>query len=85
MLIILCSIRVLPTICSGGCWSTGGKTAFTRKNNVTKLVFFECGDDINIAIAREKQIKGGSRKKKLELIQRRNPEWKDLLEEYFGR
>lgn len=61
-----------------------GKTAFTKKYNVTKLVFFEFGDDINIAIAREKQIKGGSRKKKLELIQSRNPEWKDLFEEYFG-
>ena len=61
-----------------------GKTAFIKKYNVTKLVFFECGDDINIAIAREKQIKGGSRKKKLELINSTNPEWKDLFEEYFG-
>ena len=61
-----------------------GKTAFTKKYNVTKLVFFECGDDINIAIAREKQIKGGSRKRKLDLISNTNPEWKDLFEEHFG-
>ena len=61
-----------------------GKTAFTKKYNVTKLVFLECGDDINIAIAREKQIKGGSRKKKLDLINSVNPEWKDLFEEHFG-
>jgi putative endonuclease len=61
-----------------------GKTGFTKKYNITKLVFFECGDDINTAITREKQIKGGSRKKKIELINRMNPEWKDLFEEYFG-
>ena len=61
-----------------------GKTTFTKKYNVTKLVYFECCDDINIAIAREKQIKGGSRKKKLDLINSLNPEWKDLFEEHFG-
>jgi putative endonuclease len=61
-----------------------GKTTFTKKYNVTKLVFFECGDDINIAIVREKQIKAGSRKKKIDLINSVNPEWKDLFEEYFG-
>jgi putative endonuclease len=61
-----------------------GKTLFTRKYNITKLVFFECGDDINTAIAREKQIKGGSRKKKIDLINSMNPEWKDLFEEYLG-
>jgi putative endonuclease len=61
-----------------------GNTAFTKKYNVTKLVYVESGDDINVAIAREKQIKGGSRKKKLELINSMNPEWKDLYQEYFG-
>lgn len=61
-----------------------GKSGFTKKYNVTKLVFFECGDDVNVAIAREKQIKGGSRKKKMDLINSINPEWKDLFEEYFG-
>lgn len=61
-----------------------GKSGFTKKYNVTKLVFYESGDDVNVAIAREKQIKGGSRKKKIDLINSINPEWKDLFEEYFG-
>jgi len=56
---------------------------FTKKYNVTKLVYFEYGDDINIAIAREKQIKAGSRQKKIDLINSINPEWKDLFDEYF--
>jgi putative endonuclease len=62
---------------------SGKMEGFTKKYNVTKLVFFECGDNINIAIAREKQIKGGSRQKKLDLINGMNPEWKDLFEEFF--
>jgi putative endonuclease len=56
---------------------------FTKKYNVHKLVYFECGDDVKIAIFREKQIKAGSRKKKLELVNNFNPEWKDLFEEFF--
>jgi putative endonuclease len=62
----------------------GGGSAFTKKYNVTKLVYVESGDDINSAIAREKQIKAGSRKKKVALIESMNPEWNDLYEEYFG-
>ena len=62
--------------------STG--SAFTKKYNVNKLVFYESGDDINIAIAREKQIKAGSRKKKIDLINSMNPEWKDLYDEFFA-
>ena len=45
-----------------------GKDNFTKKYNITKLVYFECGNDINIAIAQEKLIKGGSRRKKIDLI-----------------
>jgi putative endonuclease len=45
------------------------------------LVFYEAGDDIKVIIAREKQIKGGSRKKKIDLINGLNPEWRDLYEE----
>ena len=62
---------------------SGKGSAFTRKYNVTKLVFLECGNDVNIAILREKQIKAGSRKKKIDLINSINPEWKDLFEEYY--
>jgi putative endonuclease len=61
---------------------TGSK--FTSKYNVNKLVYFECGNDVNMAIFREKQIKAGSRKKKIDLINEMNPEWKDLSDEYFG-
>ena len=60
-----------------------GKSGFTRKYNVTRLVFFECAPDASAAITREKQIKGGSRQKKIDLIQSMNPEWKDLFDEYF--
>jgi putative endonuclease len=54
---------------------------FTKRYNVNKLVFYETGDDIQIAIMREKQIKGGSRQKKIDLINGVNPEWKDLYDE----
>lgn len=45
------------------------------------LVFYELHDTMKSAIIREKQIKGGSRKRKLELIEERNQEWIDLYEE----
>ncbi len=51
---------------------------FTFKYNCDKLVYFEVFNDINQAITREKQIKGGSRKQKEDLINSNNPEWKDL-------
>lgn len=60
---------------------SGKGSEFTQKYNLTKLIYFESGDDINVAIAREKQIKAGSRKKKFALIESNNPEWKDLFEE----
>jgi putative endonuclease len=62
---------------------SGKGGAFTKKYNLTKLVYFETGDDVNTAILREKQIKAGSRKKKIELVNSINPDWKDLFEEYF--
>jgi putative endonuclease len=54
---------------------------FTKKYNVNKLVYYEVTSDIDSAILREKQIKGGSRKKKIDLINGMNPEWKDLYDE----
>jgi putative endonuclease len=54
---------------------------FTKKYNVHKLVYFEIGNDANAAIAREKQIKGGSRQKKIDLVNSLNPKWKDLYDE----
>ncbi|MDO8966034.1 GIY-YIG nuclease family protein [Algoriphagus sp.] len=55
--------------------------SFSAKYNVTKLVYFESFHSIEEAISREKQIKGGSRKKKEDLINSINPDWKDLWEE----
>ena len=52
----------------------------TKRYNVTKLVYFEIFDDITLAIQREKQLKAGSRQKKIELIEKNNAEWKDLYE-----
>ncbi len=54
---------------------------FTKKYNITKLVYYEVFEDIENAILREKQIKGGSRQKKIELINSVNKEWRDLYEE----
>ena len=55
---------------------------FTAKYNITQLIYYEEGDDINIAIAREKQIKGWLRAKKIALIESINPEWRDLSEDW---
>ena len=52
--------------------------AFTNKYDINKLVYFEFFEEIISAIQREKQIKAGSRQKKLELINKFNPGWKDL-------
>jgi putative endonuclease len=51
---------------------------FTSKYKLHKLVFFEVTNDINAVILREKQIKGGSRQKKFDLINSINPKWEDL-------
>ena len=54
---------------------------FTSRYNCRKLIYFEVFEEMTDAIAREKQIKGGSRKKKEQLINSINPEWKDLYDE----
>ena len=53
--------------------------SFTAQYNVTKLVYYERHENIWDAIAREKQIKGWNRKRKNELVNSLNPEWKDLF------
>jgi putative endonuclease len=55
-----------------------GIKGFTEKYNVEKLVYYEDCGGIEQAILREKQIKAGSRKRKVELIERLNPKWEDL-------
>ena len=54
---------------------------FTKKYNIHMLVYFEQCESMESAIIREKQIKGGSRKKKTDLIEKMNPEWNDLCYE----
>lgn len=55
--------------------------SYSAKYNLNKLVYYEAFQEIGDAIGREKQIKGGSRQKKLDLINSKNPEWKDLYDE----
>jgi putative endonuclease len=54
---------------------------FSKKYNLTKLVYYEVFDDPENAIRREKQIKGGSRQKKIDLITGMNKGWLDLYKE----
>lgn len=54
---------------------------FTQRYNINKLVYTEVYDDVWDALKREKQIKAGSRQKKLDLINSNNPEWKDLSDD----
>jgi len=56
------------------------KNSFSARYNVDKLVYFEEFDSIVTARAREKQIKAGSRAKKIKLIESKNPEWRDLYD-----
>jgi putative endonuclease len=57
---------------------------FTSRYNVHRLVHYETFDDAYNAIAREKQLKAGSRRKKMDLIQDFNPTWRDLFDELSG-
>ena len=55
--------------------------SFTSRYNLTKIIYYESFHSIEEAIAREKQLKGGSRQKKLDLINTTNPNWNDLFDE----
>ncbi len=57
---------------------------FTKKYKIHTLVYYEQTSSINAAIAREKQIKGGSRQNKINLIETQNPEWEDLYQSIIG-
>ena len=57
---------------------------FTKKYNLYKLVYYEETESIEAALNREKQIKGGSRQKKIDLIEGMNPQWSDLYDEIVG-
>ena len=57
------------------------KKSFSARYNLNKLVYYEAFQEIGDAIAREKQLKAGSRAKKIVLIEGLNPEWLDLFKE----
>ncbi len=54
---------------------------FTKKYGVHKLVYFEQHEDMDSAITREKQIKKWNRSWKIHIIEKENPDWKDLYDE----
>jgi len=60
---------------------SGAVSGFTKTYGCKRLVYYECHKNMDSAINREKQIKSGSRKKKIELIEKMNPKWNDLYEE----
>jgi putative endonuclease len=59
---------------------TGIIPGFTARYKVNRLVYFEIADEALAAIAREKQLKGWTRRRKVELIEAKNPEWDDLAD-----
>ena len=64
--------------------SLGWGSGFARQYNAHKLIYFETYPDPQSAIAREKQLKGWSRKKKEALIDQANPEWRDLIDAMYS-
>jgi len=64
--------------------SLGRGSVFAKQYNANKLVYFEAFPDPKSAIAREKQLKNWSRKKKEALIGNANPEWRDLFQEMYS-
>ena len=56
---------------------------FTKRYNITKLIYYEVVNDVHAAIEREKQIKGWLRRRKIALIEAVNPQWSDLSERWF--
>ena len=57
---------------------TGAIEGFTKKYGVHTLIWYECTEDVESAITREKQLKKWNRKWKLRLIEEKNPDWNDL-------
>jgi putative endonuclease len=57
---------------------------FTQKYHIDRLIYYEIFSDVWAAIAREKQIKGWMRQRKVDLIASMNPEWRDLSEGWYG-
>ncbi|MDI3470836.1 MAG: Excinuclease ABC, C subunit-like [Pseudolabrys sp.] len=62
---------------------TGATTGFTSRYGLKMLVWYELYDDMTNAITREKQLKAGSRRKKVAAIEAQNPQWRDLYPDLF--
>jgi putative endonuclease len=62
---------------------TKAHEGFTSRYNCNRLVWFEQSNDVNVAIAREKELKGWLRSRKIELIQHTNPTWEDLSADWY--
>jgi putative endonuclease len=58
---------------------------FTKKYNVDRLIYFEETNDVQSAIAREKQLKGWRRSRKVDLINTINPDWQDLSKDWYDQ
>jgi putative endonuclease len=61
---------------------SGSVEGFTKKYSIDKLVYYESTTDVNSAILREKQLKKWKRQWKIDLIEKSNPEWRDLSEDF---
>jgi len=59
----------------------GVGSKFTHRYKTNKLVYYEITNDVEAAIMREKQVKNGSRQKKIDLVNSINPEWRDLSDD----
>ena len=60
------------------------ESAFTSRYGIHKLVHYESTNSIHVAIAREKQLKGWRRSKKVALIEANNPRWQDISQSWYG-
>ncbi len=63
----------------------GVTDGFSKKYKTNKLIYYEYFSDINYAINREKELKGWRREKKVNLIEKINPDWKDMYSELINR
>ena len=61
----------------------GLRQGFSKRHNITSLAYYEETADVLSALAREKQLKGWRRNKKIALIESLNPEWNDLAQDWF--
>ena len=59
------------------------KVGFTSRYRITRLVYFETTGNVLVAIAREKELKGWVRERKLQLIETANPDWRDLAQDWI--